>query len=72
MTTAILKSNNSASIKLLMDVAKRMGVKTYIPTDEEMEDLMLGKLIDEGLNDKEEDVSPEIARRKLKRHGIKI
>ena len=72
MTTAILKSNNRASIELLIDVAKKMGIKGYIPTYEEMEDVILGKLIDEGMNDGEEDVPEVIAKKKLKRHGIKV
>lgn len=52
--TAILKTDNATSLKSLHNTAKKLGIKMRIVPDEEMEDFILGKLIEESDKDKDE------------------
>ena len=39
MQTLVLKSNSAVDIKLIAEIAKKMGIKAKILTDEEKEDI---------------------------------
>jgi len=39
MQTLVLKSDSASNIKLIAEIAKKMGVKAKILTDEEKEDI---------------------------------
>jgi len=48
MTTAILKGNSKADIKMLIDLAKKIGIDAKILTQEEIEDVGMAYAIKEG------------------------
>ena len=52
MKTAILKSDNDSSLRELMRHAKKIGVAIRLISDEEIEDFLLGKLIDKADKEK--------------------
>ena len=52
MKTAILSSENNTTLKTLVRSAKKMGIKARIVSDQELEDFILGKLIDEADKEK--------------------
>lgn len=52
MKTAILKSDNDSSLRELMRHAKKIGVMIQLISDEEIEDFLLGKLIDKADKEK--------------------
>lgn len=71
MKTIIIKSKKDSSSKLLIEIAKKMGMKARVLTDEEMEDIVLGKLIDEAAADTEE-VGEEEGLKILRSYGFKV
>lgn len=48
MTSAILKGHSKSDIKLLLDLAKKMGITAKFLTEEEAEDMALGYAVKEG------------------------
>ena len=48
MQTAILKSSSNNDLKLLIELAKKMGIKAKILSDTEVEDIGLYYAIKEG------------------------
>ena len=48
MKSAILTSESKKDLQLLIDLAKKIGVKTRMLTDEQLEDIGLVKAIKEG------------------------
>lgn len=48
MKSAILTSESKKDLQLLIDLAKKIGVKTRVLTDEQLEDIGLVKAIKEG------------------------
>lgn len=51
MATLLLESKSATTIKLLLDLAKKLGVKVRVLDDTELEDLMLGKLMEKERTD---------------------
>ena len=72
MNTLIIKSENPFSAQLLAEVAKKMKMKAKVMSDEEMEDAVLGKLIDEAVNSDEQDISEEEGLKLLRQYGYKF
>ena len=72
MNTVIIKSDNPFSTMLLAEVAKKMKMKVLVMNEEEMEDAVFGKFIDEAINSKEEDISEEEGFKMLRKHGYKF
>lgn len=52
MKTAILKADNDSSLRVLAKHAKKIGVTIRIVSDEEVEDFILGKLMDKADKEK--------------------
>ena len=52
MRTAIFSSENNTNLRTLVRSAKKMGIKARIVSDQELEDFILGKLIDEADKEK--------------------
>ena len=50
METALIKSKSKPDFMLLLDIAKKFGVETTILTEDEIEDIGLGKAIQAGLS----------------------
>ncbi|MEI8137349.1 MAG: hypothetical protein WCH21_08505 [Bacteroidota bacterium] len=48
METAIINSNNKADIKLLLDLAKKIGVHTKVLSRKEIEEMGLSNAIKKG------------------------
>ena len=48
MKTAILSSESDSNIKLLIELANKLGIKTKILTDEDAEDLAMVYAIEKG------------------------
>ena len=48
MQTAILKSESSSDLKLLLELAKKLGIKSKILTSNEVEEIGLAQAIKEG------------------------
>jgi hypothetical protein len=48
MKTAILTSESDADIKLLLELANKLGIKTKLLTEEDAEDLAMVYAIEEG------------------------
>jgi len=48
MQTLVLSSDSAVNIKLIAEIAKKMGIKTRILTDEEKEDIGMLNAINEG------------------------
>jgi hypothetical protein len=48
MKSAILTSGSGKSLQLLLDLAKKLGIKTKMLSEEEIEDAGLAKVIKEG------------------------
>ena len=48
MKTAILQSNSEFDLKLLLDLAKKIGIKTKVLSNEDMEELGLVQAIHDG------------------------
>jgi len=48
MQTVVLNSNSKADLKLLTDLAKKIGVSVKYVTEEEKEDIGLGNAIKKG------------------------
>ena len=71
MKTAILSSENNTALKTLVRSAKKMGIKARIVSDEELEDFILGKLIDEADQEKGETKIDDPIKF-LKKHGAPL
>ena len=63
MEVAILQAADKADLKLLAEVARKMGIRMKVLTDEQKEDLGLGLLMKEA--DRNEKVSEQEIMRKL-------
>jgi hypothetical protein len=48
MDTVILNSNSKNDLKLLLDIAKKFGIKAKILNDSELEDIGLANAIKQG------------------------
>ena len=48
METAILNSNSKADLKLILDLARKIGVKTRILTEADIEEIGLANAIKSG------------------------
>ena len=71
MKTAIFSSDNNTTLRTLVRSAKKMGVKARIVSDQELEDYILGKLIDEADREKgETKIADPI--QFLKKHGASL
>jgi hypothetical protein len=57
METVIVSGKDKSSMKLLLDLAKKLGIKSKPLSKQEIEDWLLAKKIEEGL--KSETVSKE-------------
>ena len=48
MQTAILKSDSKTDLKLLLELAKKIGIKARVLSDSEIEDMGLANAMKEG------------------------
>jgi len=48
MESAILSGKSKKDLKLLVELAEKLGIKARLLSNEEREDLVLGKAINEG------------------------
>lgn len=71
MRTLIIKSEKNSNADILMQVAKKMGMKARYVKDEEMEDFIFGKLIAKSANESEE-VGEEEGLKILRSYGFKV
>ncbi|MFN8336615.1 MAG: hypothetical protein U0U09_15910 [Cyclobacteriaceae bacterium] len=65
MKTILISSKDSSSIKLLTDLAKKLGVKAKSLNKQEIEDWLIAKKIEAGL--KTEAVSKDIVLKALQK-----
>jgi len=63
MQTVLLKSNSSSDLKLLTELAEKLGMSVIVLSDEEKEDFGLMQLINEA--DRDQTVSREEVMKKL-------
>ena len=52
MQTAILRSQSKSDLKLLLELAQKIGIKTKIFSDEEIEEMGLALAIKDGITGK--------------------
>ncbi|MFN3847883.1 MAG: hypothetical protein ACK4NY_00570 [Spirosomataceae bacterium] len=49
MTTAILESSSKSDLKLIVEIAKKMGIRSRLLSNEEFSDFILAEKIEDGM-----------------------
>lgn len=49
MTTAILESSSKSDLKLIVEIAKKMGIRSRLFSNEELSDFILAEKIENGM-----------------------
>jgi hypothetical protein len=49
MTTAILESSSKSDLKLIVEIAKKMGIRSRLLSNEELSDFIIAEKIENGM-----------------------